>query len=122
MTINEQNIIRKKIIFEEIISQTHEKTHEIINDIKNEMFDKLAIKIEQRELMINIITKLSEDPNLQDWYKNNTQLIRIINSILELDNELNEQLVDQKNKLNIEIAKTFKVKENFKKYNLNQLK
>lgn len=95
---------------------------------KNEI-EQLINVMENRERAINIIESLSEklslyqknaDPELYQAFNN--QVSQVITKIASMDDIITECLEHEKKKTQFEIAKTFKNKENFKGYNLNNIK
>jgi hypothetical protein len=96
-------------------------------------FDKVEELTRKREKVISIILTLHERLELsQQIVKNttereraiafNNQLNLLIEKISEFDEYIMLRLNEEKDKTQIEIAKVFKNKENFKGYNLNCLK
>ena len=96
-------------------------------------FLKLDKLIVEREKVVNIILTLHERldleqnnlPTEEDRRKAiqfNNQANLLFSKIAELDQKLIDKLDIEKNKTQIEIAKSFKNKENLKGYNLNCLK
>jgi hypothetical protein len=96
-------------------------------------FDKVEELTRKREKVISIILTLHERLELsQQIVKNttereraiafNNQLNLLIENISEFDEYIMLRLNEEKDKTQIEIAKVFKNKENFKGYNLNCLK
>jgi hypothetical protein len=96
-------------------------------------FDKVEELTRKREKIINIILTIHERLDLsQKILKNtaeseraiafNNQLNLLIEKISDFDEYVMVKLNEEKDKTQIEIAKVFKNKENFKGYNLNCLK
>jgi hypothetical protein len=96
-------------------------------------FDKVEELTQKREKVISIILTLHERLDLsQQILKNtaeseravafNNQLNLLIEKISDFDEYIMLRLNEEKDKTQIEIAKVFKNKENFKGYNLNCLK
>ena len=96
-------------------------------------FDRVEELTQKREKIINIILTLHERLDLsQQILKNtaesdraiafNNQLNLLIEKISDFDEYIMLRLNEEKDKTQIEIAKVFKNKENFKGYNLNCLK
>lgn len=78
--------------------------------------------ISHRDHILNIFSNTYErlEKNLNQEYKN--QLNQLIVQIMDMDQLILENLEKQKEKVQIDIAKIFKNRENFKGYNLNTLK
>src|SRR5690606_18836312 len=78
--------------------------------------------ISHRDHILNIFSNTYDrlEKNLNQEYKN--QLNQLIIQIMDMDQLILENLEKQKEKVQIDIAKIFKNRENFKGYNLNTLK
>lgn len=117
----------------ELIAKTILISQQIIKKVDSYQFDHVEELTRKREKVINIILTLHERLDLsQNILKNtgegrkaiefNNQLNLLIEKISEYDEYIMLKLNEEKDKTQIEIAKAFKNKENFKGYNLNCLK
>ena len=113
----------------EFLEKAYELTTIALKKVQERDFEQLGDILDNRERSLNIINSLSEKLSL---YKNtdspksviefNTQVNLVIEKIANMDDIITSCLQHEKEKTQIEIAKTYKNKENFKGYNLNSLK
>jgi hypothetical protein len=117
----------------ELIAKAILISQQTIERVDALQFDKVEELTHKREKIINIILTLHERLDLsQQILKNtaeseraiafNNQLSLLVEKISQFDDYIMLRLNDEKDKTQIEIAKVFKNKENFKGYNLNCLK
>ena len=93
-------------------------------------FEELVDLLDNRERAINITQSLSERLSLHQSQSENPDIVvefnnqvnQVIKNIVKMDNIITECLEHEKNKTQFEIAKTYKNKENFRGYNLNNIK
>ena len=109
----------------EMTNKTLILTQQILNNAKEENVDLVMNGLSDREKTILIIQqiqdKISRDSTpLKQQLLNESQ--RILDKIESLDVEIIQLLEGLKKNTNSEIAKIYKTKENFKGYNLNNLK
>jgi len=97
--------------------------------IRSNNIEELLPALENRERAINIAQSFSENLSLYQTTNPrdvdesfNNQLNQLIKKISSLDGIIINYLTHEKNKTQFEIAKTFRDRENFKGYNLNNLK
>ena len=112
----------------ELVEKTLLCTKKILDLSKDpEQVDKTIASLHNRERLINAINELQAKLNSMENKSNtlnhwNKEISNIIVSIQNMDIEIINNLEATKRQLNNEIAKTFKNKENFKGYNLNDIK
>lgn len=89
---------------------------------QGENTEEVLLLIERRDHIFKIFSETYQkvEKQLDTDYKN--QLNQLISQVMEMDKVLIQNLEIQREKVQIDIAKLFKNKENFKKYNLNTLK
>jgi len=113
----------------EFLEKAYELTTMALKLVQKQDIDKLNEVLANRERVINIMESLSErlslhqknqDPNLVEAFNN--QVNQVITKISTMDEIIMDCLEHEKSKTQFEIAKTFKNKENFKGYNLNNIK
>lgn len=113
----------------EYLEKAYTLTASALKKVQENELEDLVTILDNRERSLNIITSLSEKLSL---YKNvdapeeliefNNQVNLIIDKIVNMDDIITTCLQYEKEKTQIEIAKTYKNKENFKGYNLNNTK
>jgi hypothetical protein len=112
------------------LEKAYQLTTQALKLVQEQDFEKLHLVLDNRERAVGIIQSLSEKLSL---YSNNTdspeafqeynnQVNQVIEKIGAMDDIITSCLEHEKNKTQFEIAKTFKNKENFKGYNLNNIK
>ena len=112
------------------LEKAYQLTTQALKLVQEQDFEKLHLVLDNRERAVGIIQSLSEKLSL---YSNNTdspeafqefnnQVNQVIEKISAMDEIITSCLEHEKNKTQFEIAKTFKNKENFKGYNLNNIK
>ncbi|MBD64106.1 MAG: hypothetical protein CME62_02790 [Halobacteriovoraceae bacterium] len=115
----------------EFLEKAYQLTINALKEAQNGEFDKLNNTLENRKRAINIIDSLSQqlalhqknpDHNKELAEQFNNQVNQVINKINSVDEIMMACLEHEKSKTQFEIAKTFKNKENFKGYNLNNTK
>jgi hypothetical protein len=113
------------------LEKAYELTTQALKNAQASEFEQLNTLLENRERAINVIQSLSEKLSLYPANENeapnsliefNNQVSQVIDKINSMDEIITSCLEHERNKTQIEIAKTFKNKENFKGYNLNNLK
>lgn len=110
------------------LEKAYELTRQGLKEVQAYEIEKLNLTLDNRERILNIIESLSEQMSLYAKDKSNNleefnnQVNQVIAKICKMDDIIAECLEAEKNKTQIEIAKTHKNKENFKGYNLNNLK
>lgn len=111
------------------LEKAYELTKIALKQVQDKEFEQLHVVLDNRERAINVVQSLSEklslyekkaDPKL--LFEFNNQVTQIIERIYAMDDIITNCLEHEKNKTQFEIAKTHKNKENFKGYNLNNLK
>lgn len=112
----------KLMLINDLAIKAFDITCECLELSKAEEIELILKKLDDRERVINAITKLSEDPQVQENLEFVYQVNQVIEKIHSYDEQILEKLIALKGKLHFEIAKVFKTKENFKGYNLNNLK
>lgn len=113
----------------DLIEKTLTLSVQCVQYVDKHDFESLFPLIEKRDKLISIIQTINErleveqkaNLNMNDVEFNN-QVNQLIAKIQEMDDYILLKLDEEKNKTQIEIAKAFKNKENFKGYNLNSLK
>ena len=125
--MSEMQEIQKNLI--SFLDKAYALTIESLKLVQKQDFENLNNVLSNRERAINIIDSLSQ--NLSMYQKNmdqadvnefNTQVSQVIEKINSIDEIVMSCLEHEKNKTQFEIAKSFKSKENFKGYNLNNVK
>lgn len=113
---------KKQLIFD-IGIKLLERTEQAVEDLTQDRVEEAITLINQRDELINIIGSYS-DKELKELFtmEERTQLSQLINKIFSLDDHLVDLLTRHKEGINNEIANLFKKKENFKGYNLNNIK
>ena len=113
----------------EFLEKAYELTTLALKLVQKSELDQLNEVLENRERAINIIESLSERLSLHKKNADplhveafNNQVNQVISKIANMDDIIMSCLEHEKTKTQFEIAKTFKNKENFKGYNLNNLK
>ena len=113
----------------EFLEKAYELTTLALKLVQKSELDQLNEVLENRERAINIIESLSERLSLHQKNADplhveafNNQVNQVISKIANMDDIIMSCLEHEKTKTQFEIAKTFKNKENFKGYNLNNLK
>lgn len=113
----------------EFLEKAYELTQLGLKLVQNKEYEQLSEVLDNRERALNVITSLSEklslykgqaDPKTLIQFNNQVNLV--IERIANMDTLITTCLNHEKEKTQFEIAKTFKNKENFKGYNLNNLK
>lgn len=112
----------KLLLINELVIKAYDITLECLECTNSENVELTLKKLDERERIINAITHLSKDPEVQNHSEFTNQVYQVINKIHEEDQKILEKLASLKSKLHFEIAKVFKTKENFKGYNLNSIK
>lgn len=112
----------------EFLTKAYELTTQALKLAQSQEFDQLSEVLANRERAIAISQTMSERFALEQKNfdkkivsKTNNQVNQIINQINSMDEIITLCLEQERNKTQIEIAKTFKNKENFKGYNLNKI-
>ena len=92
-------------------------------------FEQLNFLVEQRDKLISITQTIHERLTLEQTSMDSNIAIEFnnqVNELIEKMNEMDEQVLiklhEERDNMQIEIAKSFKNKENFRGYNLNCLK
>lgn len=113
----------------DFLESAYKLTREGLRLAQEGSVDKLNEVLDNRERALNIVESLSEQLALHQtqmapsqYEEFNNQVSQVINKIIDMDSIITDCLLHEKNKTQFEIAKTFKNKENFKGYNLNNLK
>lgn len=113
----------------DFLEKAYQLTQESLKLVQAQNFEKLSQTLDNRERAVNIIQSLSEQLALhqknlkpEEYQEFNNQVSQVINKIESMDEIITSCLEHEKNKTQFEIAKTFKNKENFKGYNLNNTK
>lgn len=113
----------------EFLEKAYELTTLALKLVQKRDIDSLNEVLDNRERAINIVETMSErlalhqtqqDPSEYEAFNN--QVSQVITKMGTMDEIILECLEHEKSKTQFEIAKTFKNKENFKGYNLNNLK
>ena len=68
------------------------------------------------------MTTLFSSIDANEFNQAHPEFLKILGKIDKLDLQIKTDLISLKDSVHLEIAKTFKTKENFKGYNLNNLK
>lgn len=112
-------------LFEKILTITRKS----LECVEAGDFETLDFLIIQRDKLISITQTIHERLTLEQESSNspiaiefNNQVTMLIEKMNEMDDQILTKLSEEKNKTQIEIANSFKNKENFKGYNLNCLK
>ncbi len=116
--------------FVDILTKAYQLTREALTLAQTGEVNKLNRTLDNRERVFSIAETLSErlalhfktNPNKDLINEFNVHTARIIDQINQIDSLITDVLENEKNKTQFEIAKTHKNKENFKGYNLNNLK
>lgn len=112
------------------LEKAYQLTREALKLVQDRDFEKLNSVLDNRERAVGVIQSLSEKLALyktnnqspKSFEEFNNQVNQVINKISAMDEIITSCLEHEKNKTQFEIAKTFKNKENFKGYNLNNIK
>ena len=113
----------------EYLEKAYELTRLALKHVQAREYEKLSEVLDNRERSLNIISSLSEKLSLYKDVKSpqlliefNNQVNLVIEKIANMDDIITSCLKHEKEKTQFEIAKTYKNKENFKGYNLNNTK
>ena len=114
----------------DMLDKAYALTRDALKQVQEKEFEVLLNTLDNRERAINIINSLSEKLFLYSKNPNapksiidfNNQVTQVIEAINNMDEVITKCLVHEKEKTQFEIAKTFKNKENFRGYNLNNTK
>ncbi|MBC77351.1 MAG: hypothetical protein CME64_15205 [Halobacteriovoraceae bacterium] len=101
------------------VNTAHELAELCLNLLEKKKYDKALEILNNKERVVNIILHLDEQYGIP---KDNNQLNKLFSEITKMDQEIFNLLTHEKLLTQNEIAKTRKNKENFKGYNLNDLK
>ena len=112
----------KLLLINELVVKIYDITMECLEETEKGEVEKVMSLLDDREKIIQVIDKLSQDDSIQNNDEILVQLDQVITKIQEKDQVIIEGLISLKDKLHFEIAKVFKTKENLKGYNLNKLK
>ncbi len=112
------------------LEKSYELTRLALKLVQQKDYEKLNEVLDNRARAVNIIQSLSEKLSLYASKESapsslsefNNQVSQVIEKINSMDEIITSCLEHEKDKTQFEIAKTFKNKENFKGYNLNNLK
>lgn len=112
------------------LEKAFELTRQALKAVQSQEYVKVNEILDNRERAVNIIQSLSEKLALYGKNKDtpkslidfNNQVNQVIDQISKMDIIIESCLEHEREKTQLEIAKTFKNKENFKGYNLNNLK
>ena len=112
------------------LEKAYELTRVALKCVQTRDYDKLTEVLNNRERAIGVIQSLSEKlelhnkntTNSEHVIEFNNQLSLVLDRISNMDDIITSCLEHEKNNTQLEIAKTFQNKENFKGYNLNNLK
>ena len=92
-------------------------------------FEQINFLVEQRDKLISITETIHERLTLEQMNMDSSIAIEFnnqVNELIEKMNQMDEQILiklnEERDNMQIEIAKSFKNKENFRGYNLNCLK
>lgn len=112
----------------EVLTKAYELTREALNCAQTADFEQLHQILDNRERAISIAQTMSERLTLEqrnldptDLARTNNQMSQIISNISSMDEVITTYLQQEREKTQVEIAKTFKNKESFKGYNLNKI-
>ncbi len=104
-------------------------TTKCYDDVLNEEYENIENDFETRGKMLDIIMTIQENLSSAPTTKNsniivqyNNQLNQLVERVKAFDAQILENLQKEQSKTQIQIAKAFKNKENFKGYNLNNIK
>ncbi len=115
----------------QFLEKAYQLTQLALKCVQQRDYERLSEILDNRERAVNIIQSLSENLSLHSKDKKNNsdaviqfnnQVSLVIEKINQMDEIITSCLEHEKDKTQFEIAKTFKNKENFKGYNLNNLK
>tara|TARA_Y100001936_G_C16093403_1_gene688935 strand:+ start:3195 stop:3536 length:342 start_codon:yes stop_codon:yes gene_type:complete len=106
-------------VFLKAVTTAHELAGLCLNLLEKGKYEKALEILENKERVVNIILHLDEQYGTPS---NNNQLNRLFLDISKMDQQIFDLLTHEKLLTQNEIAKTRKNKENFKGYNLNDLK
>jgi len=118
--------MREKIqnLYLEIIEKIAINSADCKSFIREENTDSLLIYLDQRTSLINIFKslkiKLEVDAPMKDEF--NKELNKFLKKMELFNQEILTYLENEKEKTKLQIAKTFKNKENLKGYNLSSTK
>jgi len=112
------------------LDKSYGLTKDALRYVQNKEFDELNTALDNRERAIGIVESLSEkislhgkDVTLVDsLVAFNNQVDQVIEKIHAMDSIITSCLEHERDKTQFEIAKTYKTKENFRGYNLNNIK
>lgn len=113
----------------EFLEKAYELTTLALKLVQKRDIDSLNEVLDNRERAINIVETMSERLTLhqtqlkpEEYEAFNNQVSQVISKIASMDEIILSCLEHEKSQTQFEIAKTFKNKENFKGYNLNNIK
>lgn len=122
-------MISNYTLLTELLERTVNISRKCIEFIDAGNFEQVNSLIDHRDKLISIIQTINERLELEQKANShdntiefNNQANQLIGKIQEMDDYILTKLTEERDKTQIEIAKAFKNKENFKGYNLNSLK
>ena len=101
------------------VNTAHELGALVLEMLGDRNYEAALSILDNRARVVNIILHLDEQYGLP---KDNNQLNQLLSEITQMDQQIHDLLSHEKMITQNEIAKTRKNKENFKGYNLNDLK
>lgn len=116
--------LQQKII--DFTKRAYDMTKKCVEHCQADNADEVVTLIEDREKILNIIESLQvklsthEKEDYDEEY--NQYLSKIVQSIIKKDEFITDSLSKTKKNIKSEIAKVYQNKENFRGYNLNNLK
>jgi hypothetical protein len=125
--MSEMQEIQKNLI--SFLDKAYDLTIESFKLVQKQEFEQLNTVLANRERAISIIDSLSQNLSMYqkvmeqaEYNEFNNQVSLVIEKINSIDEIVMSCLEHEKNKTQFEIAKSHKNKENFKGYNLNNVK
>lgn len=112
----------KNEIVSDMCNQLYQLTAHALEHLENENIPELVNTLDNRERVINVLNQITQSGNNSINAKTQNLIIEITSEVDKIDKFIDEKLHSLRDKVHLEIAKVFKTKENFKGYNLNDLK
>ncbi|MCO4753012.1 MAG: hypothetical protein KC478_00950 [Bacteriovoracaceae bacterium] len=110
---------KKHEVMLKAVNTAHELGGLVLSLLEEQKYEQALGILDNRARVVNIILHLDEQYGLPS---DNNQLNQLLSEISQMDQKIYDLLSHEKLITQNEIAKTRKNKENFKGYNLNNLK
>lgn len=112
-------------LMENVVKVTAKSYEEVMRGEYENLDEDFSLRGKMIDIISTIIENLSSAPaakNSAIVAQFNNQLNQLVDELAKIDQEIVEKLEKERSNTQIQIAKTFKNKENFKGYNLNNIK